>query len=398
MDFKTSPCVESAAFEFIPKGPRLIWGQDCTSLLAREIQRLDSKRSFIVCGRKVASSNWLRAIRTGLGERCVGAFTKVEPHTPLETLLLGVAEARAVSPDCLIAVGGGSAQDAAKLIAFMLAEGDNLEDFRVKWVDRDLHIPSLSKDKISVISIPTTLSAAEVIGAAVYVTGDKRYVIVDPAICPKAVLCDPVIAVTTPVEIFLGTGMNAIAHCVEAIYSRKAQPISDALAMGALRLLVKSLLICAKRPDDLTARQEAQLGACMSGLAYSNTWLGIAHALSQAIGARYRASHGFINSIILSHAMQFNSPVTGVKQEMMAQTMAEITLDGEKVFRAGTASEMIDQLNGHLGLPRRLRDIGISKSELPMIADDGFRVWHTYFNPRRVEGPEELLEVLAGAW
>lgn len=385
-------------FEYVPKGPRIICGRGSETRLAQELEKIGAERSLVVCGRRVAQSGWLQSLRKDLGAKCAGVFGRVEPHTPIEGLREGAAEARRVSADCFVAIGGGSVQDAAKLIALMLAEGEDIDKYRIRWVDRELHIPNPGKPKLPVIGIPTTLSAAEILGAAAYVSGDKRYVIVDPAICPRAVLYDPELAVTTPVDIFLGTGMNAIAHCVESFYSRKAQPISAALGLGALRLLMESLGTCVKDPQDLQAREQALVGACMSGLSYSNTWNGIAHSLSQALGARYRVSHGFVNAIVLPHAMRFNFPATKEKQHMIARAMADVPPFRGSSSGSVDASEMMARFNAHLGLPPRLRDLGVPNSELSVVAEEAFEVWHTYFNPRRVNSPEELLGVLQEAW
>lgn len=390
---------ETEVFEYAVTGPRILWGRGSMSLLGQELSRAAGSRALIVCGRSVERSTWFQSLRDQLGKRCAGVFGEVTPHTPAETIRNGVIAARAVSPDCLVTIGGGSVHDAGKLIALSLVEGDDLDAYRVKWLDgRRLHIPTLSKPKLPLIAVPTTLSAAEVIGAAAYVTGGKRYVIVDPAILPRAVVYDSEIAATTPIEIFLGTGINAIAHCIEAVYSRKAQPISEALALGALRLLMQSLAACAAQPGNLSARQQAQVGACMSGLAYSNTWLGIAHALCQALGARHLVPQGFLHAVMLPHAMRFNLPATETKHKLLAGVMSDAVQDRVPATTPYDAIRIIEQFVAGLDLPQRLRDLAIPEAGLKAVAEDSFEVWHTHFNPRRVESAAELLEVLAQAW
>ena len=379
--------------------PRIVWGAGCVERLEEQMARIGSARAFLLCSRSVHASAWFQAIRRGLGERCAGVFGEVESHTPLESLRRLVQAARAVSADGIVMLGGGSVVDAGKLLALTLAEGDDLAACRVRWTeDRRLSIPVLSKPKLPLIAIPTTLSAAEVVGAATYVEGDKRFVVVDRGILPRVVMYDARIAATTPLELFLGTGMNAIAHCVEAIYSVRAQPFSEALAAGGLRDLVAGLAGCARAPDDLEARERAQIGAALSGISYTTTWLGIAHSLVQALGARYRVAQGLLHAVMLPHAMRYNLPATPQWQP----TMARAILDGLGKRTAqgplDDASTLVEQLRDDIGLPRRLRDLGIARPELSQVADDTFLIWHTYFNPRRVENPAELREVLEAAW
>jgi alcohol dehydrogenase class IV len=385
--------------EFDSVVPRIVWGPGCAEGLEEQMSRIGSSRALLLCGRSVHASPWFKSIRERLGPKCAGVFGEVEAHTPIEMLRRLTTMARAHAADCIVMVGGGSVVDAGKLLALMLAEGEELDAYRVRWTpDRRLSIPVLTRPKLPVIAIPTTLSAAEVVGAATYVDGEQRFVIVDRGILPRVVMYDPRVAATTPRDLFLGTGMNAIAHCVEAIYSVRAQPFSEALAVGALRGLVEGLMGAAARPGDLQALERAQVGAALSGISYTNTWLGIAHSLVQALGARYRTAQGLLHAVMLPHAMRFNLPATGQWQELMSRAI----LDGMKANgqhdRLDDAGALIEALRDSIGLPKRLRDLGIPNTALDAVAEDTFVIWHTYFNPRRVENPAELREVLAAAW
>ena len=389
---------EAAIREYDSALPRIVWGAGCGSRLGEEMARIGVSRGLVMCSRTVAASPWFEALRSRLGVRCAAVFGEVTPHTPVEMLRRAVATARTHSADCIVMVGGGSVQDAGKLVALILAEGEDLEAFKVHWTnDRRLAIPTLVQPKIPLIAVPTTLSAAEVVGAAAYVDVDKRFVIVDRGILPRVVMYDPQVAVTTPLDLFLGTGINAIAHCVEAICSVRAQPFSEALAVAALRALIESLGACATAPADVSARERAQIGAAMSGIAYTNTWLGIAHSLVQALGARYRFAQGSLHAVILPHAMRFNEPATRGRQELMCKAIA-VGLGRRPDVAGDSAAALMERFRDSLHLPRQLRQLGIPESELGLVAEDAFLVWHTYFNPRRVESPAELREVLAGAW
>lgn len=385
--------------EYDPAMPRIVWGPGCAQQLEQQLDRLGVRRALLLAGRSLGGSEWLRAFRERLGSRCAGVFGAVEPHTPLETLRAAVSHARDSRADCLVMIGGGSVQDTGKLAALVLAEGEDLEAHRVRWTrDRRLIIPALAKEKLPLIAVPTTLSAAEVVGAATYVDGHKRFVIVDRALLPRVVMYDSKLAVTTPAMLFMGTGINAIAHCVEAVYSVRAQPFSDALAVGSLRLLIAGLAECAKAPESAAAREQALIGAAMSGIAYANTWLGVAHSLCQALGARYRVAQGLLHAVILPHAMRFNRPATEASQERIRGVFRDSPASRALADGADDTATLVARFIASLGLPARLRELEVPEAGLAQVAEDAFEIWHTYFNPRRVESPEELRQVLAAAW
>lgn len=396
---KTRVAAGAPVHEYDSVLPRIVWGEDCANRLAEEMARIGARRALLLCSRSVSASPWFKALLSLIGDSCGGVFGEVAPHTPVETLRRALSLARSQAADCVVMVGGGSVVDTGKLVALALAEGEDLEACKVRWTaERGLSIPLLTRPKIPLIAVPTTLSAAEVVGAATYVNGDKRFVIVDRGLLPRVVMYDPIVAATTPLQLFLGTGMNAIAHCVEAIYSVRAQPFSEALAVGGLRALVGGLAACSAAPADTAARQKAQIGAALSGIAYTNTWLGIAHSLVQALGARYRMAQGLLHAVVLPHAMRFNLPATRAAQELMCRAIAEGLGMHIGEARLDDAAAMVERFRDSIGLPRRLRELGVPESELGMVAEDTFLIWHTYFNPRRVESPAELHDVLAAAW
>jgi maleylacetate reductase len=384
--------------EYSPVIPRIVWGAGYASRLADEVERLGAKRALIVCSRSVGASAWFTQLHDGLASHCAGTFSEARAHTPIETLAACVDAFRRSSADCMIMIGGGSVQDTAKLAALILAEGDDLERCRVRWTsDRRLSIPALAAPKIPLIAVPTTLAAAEVVGAATYVDADKRYVVVDRGLLPRTVVYDPSIAVCTPLALFLGTGINAVAHCIEAICSVRAQPFSEALALGALTRLVSALSGCAANPGSLHFREQAQVAAGMSGIAYATTWLGIAHSLCQALGARLRAPQGALHAVMLPHAMAFNAPATRARERDMVDAIARGMPHGTVRASMNSASLTAEFIRG-LGLSTSLRELGIPRDILPAVAEDAFSIWHTFFNPRKVEGPQQLLEILEAAW
>jgi alcohol dehydrogenase class IV len=204
----------------------------------------------------------------------------------------------------------------------------------------------------------------------------------DPQLAARIVVHDPCVLAATPPMVLLTTGVNALAHCVEGIYSRMANPLSTALAIGAAPLLARGLrAVAAGHPNesDLAALGE---GASLAGMVLANARVGIAHAICHVLGARFGVPHGVANSIMLPPSLAFNLPATRAEQKIFADALG---CD-------------VEELRNEIGVPSRLRDVGVQRSVLPEAARDVMYERGLHFNPRRVSGPEEVHEILLAAW
>lgn len=392
-------------FEFtnalIPR--KIIFKQGAIKEIGRILEGISSKRALLICGKDIyGSTNIIDRLKNILKDRCVGVFNGVKPHAITTTISDGSQVCRELGADVLISIGGGSSHDTAKGIAILIAEGgNNILDYHVIFEPPDLmKIPELPHEKLPIITIPTTLSGAEMIGAAGYTDPITKYkkIVLDPKVTPIVVTYDPEVALTTPVEVFISTGMNALDHCIETIYSRRHQPISDVLAMEAIILLVDCLPKCVKDKSNIDAREKGQLASCMAALAYSNSWLGINHAISHCLGARYGIPHGIAHAIMLPHGMRFNLEVTADRQALIARAMGVETKGMSEVAAGAAGADAVVQLNEILRLPRRLRDVGVPKEGLDILAEDTMQDRQLYFNPKRIECKEQVLEILRNAW
>lgn len=284
-------------------------------------------------------------------------------------------------------------------MATLLAGEARLADCAVRVVDGRPTAPKRLRVPVPIIAVPTTLSAAEMLGAASFVdpATSRKISLDDAALVPRAVILDPVVSRTTPREQFLASGLNALDHCVEALYTRFHQPIADGLALQAARLLSRGLAGCADDPEDLEARLLAHLGAASSGLAYGSTQVAITHAMCGALGARLRVSHALANGVMLPHGMRFNLACAA---DAIARFGEACGADGRGsvVGRAEAAVAWVEEFRARLGLPARLRDIGVRRDVLPVVAEDAFRHRQTYYNPRPVRDADEIVALLEAAW
>src|SRR5881396_467143 len=345
----------------------------CVEEVAPQLGRLGRTRAYVVTGSSLAFGRVGQTVRDALGPMMVGMFSGARPHVPVETAEQVANEAQSLNADVIIGLGGGSPIGTAKAAVARLAGGATAAD--VRWM---------------VAAIPTTYAGSEV--TPVFGTTDvahgRKEVVRDPGIRPRLVLYDPELAIDTPADLTAGTGINALAHCVEGLYSNDAGDEERAMASRAATLLVEHLPKAFARPDDLTHRYHLFEASMLAGLVLTRAGMGVHHGLCHVLGGRYNAPHGVLNAIILPIAGPAYSqlaPVFGLKPTDSPKT-------GEAVCRAMT--DFIRQFR----LPYRLRELGIPKTDLPAVAADALQSQSVRRNPRPVRDARDALMILEAAW
>src|SRR5256886_16030867 len=323
----------------------------CVEEVAPQLGRLGRTRAYVVTGSSLAFGRVGQTVRNALGPIMVGMFTGTRPHVPVETAEQVANEAHSLNADVLIGLGGGSPIGTAKAAVARLAGGTTAGDAR--WL---------------VAAIPTTYSGSEVtpvFGTTDVVHGRKE-VVRNLGIRPRLVLYDPELAIDTPPDLTAGTGINALAHCVEGLYSNDGGDEERAMAVRAATLLVEHLPQAFARQDDLAHRYHLFEASMLAGLVLTRAGMGVHHGLCHVLGGRYNAPHGVLNAIILPHAMRFNLPVAGPAYSQLAPLFglkaADSPKTGEAVCRAMT------DFIGQFRLPYRLRELGIPKTDFPAAA------------------------------
>jgi alcohol dehydrogenase class IV len=261
-----------------------------------------------------------------------------------------------------------------------------------------LTIPALTRPKLPHLAIPTTLSGAEFTHIAGITRTDVgvKEIFLDPQLVPRVVFLDPTFTLPTPTTLWASTGLKALDHAIESVYSLKSNPFTDALCLEAVRQVFTHLERSVTRPDDLALRLALQHASWLACYGITNTWVGLGHALCHQVGARCGVPHGIAAGILLPHAMAFNRPVTLERQALLAQAMAI-----EGVTLAASATEAADRVAGlvaRLGVPQRLRDVGVSRTALGAIADHTARDFVVRTNPRPIRSAAEIRALLEEAW
>lgn len=381
---------------------RVIYGPGSVARLGEELERLGARRALVVTGNSIATgTDLLDRVRASLGGRLAGIFGEAREHNPREAVVEGAALARQAGADALVSLGGGSAIDCAKGIAVVLAEGKGWEECRIvfEFPDR-LRIPTLTRPKLPHLAIPTTLSGAEF----THVTGILRREVstkegfLDPRLAPRVVFLDPEVTLATPPRLWASTGLKALDHCVESVYSVRQSHFRVALCLEAVRLVFDNLEASLARPADLGVRLRLQEAAWLAGYAMTNSWAGISHALGHQLGSRCGVPHGMTSGILLPRAMAFNRPVTLERQALLAEAMGGARPGMSAEEAAVAAADAVADLVRRLGLPQRLRDVGVPEAALEAVAAGTAGDFFVSLNPRPIRGKDEILGLLREAW
>ncbi|HEY8813704.1 MAG TPA: iron-containing alcohol dehydrogenase [Candidatus Dormibacteraeota bacterium] len=325
--------------------PRAIhWGSGALTQLAPELKRLQMNRVALFTNRSLLKEGVLvETVRSALGEAEAPATVVISQHAPQKEIDTALEQATDAGVDGILSFGGGSAIDAAKIVA-------------VKLADRR----GLAYRGLPHIAIPTTLSVAELAGGAGFTNedGDKAGMR-DVRLLLDSVIYDPALTAATPLALWLSTGIRALDHGVEGFLAEGEHPFSDTLALEGIRRLFASLPRAMASPGDLEVRTENQLAAWFTFTLPGPSAGGLSHVMGKQIGARHGIPHGVTSCLLLPHVLRF-------LRERMPEKVATL---GEATG-SGDASGDIQHLIASLGLPQRISDYGIGEPELRRAASE----------------------------
>lgn len=378
---------------------KLLCRPGAIAALGDEVRAIGSHRLMLVSGTRSSQAAAARAVRATLGELIAAECCGIPQHSGVQDVTALASHARNMRVDGFIAVGGGSASDSAKGAAILLAEGGSLVDHANVFYPPDRYVQKvLNAPKLPIIAVPTTLSAAEVTpGLGIRDEHGHKLVFWDPGVVPCLITLDAAAAQDVPADVFATTGMNALAHCLEGMYSRVRNPISEGLALQGIRYLRTALPRVVTQPNDAGAREDALIGAYLSGLVISNARVGIHHGICHGLGSLGGLPHGVANSIMLPHAMRFNREAATVHLALAAEALGVQTRGLTSVEAVDAAIAAVEALQRTIGVPRRLSEAGLDRSLLPRLAQGAMSDRGLYFNPR-LASEADVLALLEAAW
>ena len=367
----------------------VVFGHPAAEAIVAQMDRLGASRAFLmVSGTLNRQTGEIEKIRKALGSRCVATFDAMPPHTPREAVIAAAGQARAAGADLIVTVGGGSITDGAKAVQLCLANDvrtvEDIERIRThKGVAPPMNAPTVRQ-----ISVPTTIAGGE-FSAIAGVTNARTKVkemLRHELVMPRAAILDPALTVHTPEWLFLSTGIRAVDHCVEGLCSREAHPYADAQAMKGLTMLAQALPRVKASPGDLDARMDCQIGTWLSMAPLSaGVPMGASHGIGYVLGAVFDVPHGYTSCVMLPSVMRWNKQDNAERQALVSEAMGQPGKD---------AADVLDRFIRGLGLPRSLRDVRVGPEHFDAIAEQAMRTPWVPRNPRKIDTPAQVREIL----
>ncbi|WP_179403944.1 iron-containing alcohol dehydrogenase [Burkholderia guangdongensis] len=331
-------------FIYNGRAARVVFGAGSRAHLERELLALGAQKAMILFGREQLPLG--TSVADQLGARTAGVFDRATMHVPAELVTQARVAATSMGADCLIAVGGGSAIGLAKAIA----------------LESDLPI----------LALPTTYAGSEMTPIYGITDAGLKRTGTDLRVLPKTVIYDPDLTVTLPVGMSVTSGINAIAHAAEGLYSRDANPLTSLMAEDGIAALARSLPRIVSKPDDPAARADALYGAWLCGAVLGSVGMALHHKLCHTLGGSFNLPHAPTHTIVLPHALAYNAEAVPDAMKRIARAVGH-----------DDAAQGLYELARANGAPIALKDIGMLEDQLDQAAD--IACSNAYWNPRPLE-------------
>jgi maleylacetate reductase len=344
------------AFIYNSAAARVVFGQGSLQHLVRETDLLGARRALVLSTPEQRAS--AERVAAMLGDRCAGIFDRATMHVPIETAREATEFARQLDADCAIAIGGGSTMGLGKAIALESA--------------------------LPILAIPTTYAGSEMTPIYGITEAGLKKTGRDARVLPRTVIYDPELSAGLPVALSVTSGVNAMAHAAEGLYSAEANPIMSMFAEEGLRALAEGLPQVVARPDDMAARSQCLYGAWLCGTVLGNVGMALHHKLCHTLGGTWNLPHAETHTVILPHALAYNA---GAAPEAMRRIA--------RALGAQDAAGGIYDLARSLNAPASLQELGMPREALERCTD--IVLQNAYANPRALER-DALRALLEDAW
>ncbi|NNC14583.1 iron-containing alcohol dehydrogenase [Corallococcus exiguus] len=362
---------------------RIVFGAGALQKLPAHAARLNMKRPLLVTDAGVVKAGLAARVADvlkGAGLECA-VFDRVEPNPTERDVFAGLEAYRAHKADGIVALGGGSALDAGKLVQLLTTHEPPLS----RYDDAKGGDQYVRDDLPPLIAIPTTAGTGSEVGRSGVVTladTGRKTVIFSPHLLPKAAVIDPELTLGLPPSVTAATGMDALTHCIEAYVANGFHPLADAVAIDGVMRVGRSLVTAVKEGRDLAARTDMMVAAMEGAMAFQKG-LGASHALAHALTPISNVPHGLANAIVLPAVMEFNRAACTARLARIATALGDTSNAREEVL-AANAIDRVRKLAASVGIPTRLREAGVQEKDLEHIAQKAFQDASHQGNPRTV--------------
>ena len=368
---------------------KLYLGINSHRKLSEIVADLAVKNLFLLTDNVIASTEMYKLVEDTLREIPVTfeVFTDIEPEPSVTTVEKAYQLYRKTNASGLLALGGGSTIDVGKAVGILATNGGTIYDYQ--------GLDKFSKAPLPLIAIPTTAGTGSEVSGSCVITDTARGVkmsIQSPTWIPaRAAILDPLALRSLPSSVATHAGMDAFVHAFESYVSLNASPVSDAVNLYALELIAHNIRPFVSNRSNLDAGLKMLCAASLASIGFTQTRLGNVHCMARLVGAAFHVSHGLSNAVCLPCVAEFNLMATPQKFARVALAMGE-NVQGLTTLEAGRkAVDAMKQLNKDLGIPERLRDIGVTEDKIPEMATRAFESNYNRWNPRYTTVEDFLL-------
>ncbi|WEX11070.1 maleylacetate reductase [Chelativorans sp. AA-79] len=344
------------SFTYTALPGRVVFGAGTLVRLPEELERLGRTRALILSTPQQAAQT--REIAALLGERAVGLFDGAAMHTPVEVTERAMVTLRELDADCTVAFGGGSTTGLGKAIAL--------------------------RTDLPQICIPTTYAGSEMTPILGETAGGVKTTQRSGKVLPETVIYDVDLTLTLPASLSVTSGMNAMAHAVEALYAEDRNPVISMLAEAAVGALAAALPRIVEDPSDRAVRSDALYGAWLCGTCLGAVGMALHHKLCHVLGGLFDLPHAETHTVVLPHAVAYNASAAGEAMAALARAL-----------QTDDPARALFDLAGRLGAPRALKEIGMPRDGIGRAVELALK--NPYWNPRPIEA-EAIRSLIARAW
>ena len=390
---------------------QLVFGRGAVGRLGSLIRNEGKQRIFVVSDEHLVQAGLVELVQAALSAAGLQilVYTGGQPEPAISTATSAADAARAFRPDCVLGLGGGSNMDLAKIVAVLLAHGGE--------PSRYFGFNNVPGPVVPLVCVPTTAGTGSEVSHAAVLTDTAAAIKVSTLsryLRPSIALVDPALSDRCPRQVTADSGIDALTHAIEAYTAIDFQeldeadgapvayegryPLGERLAEEAIHLIGKHLVNAVQAGDNREARDGMALAATVAGLAFSNCAVAVVHALEYPLGGAVHVTHGAGNGLLLPHVMSYNLPVRGPALAKVATLLGESTTGLSIADAAERAINSVERISRAIGIPRRLRDLGVRREQLPGFAEKSFAIKRLMGTNPRQPTLADLLSILEQAY
>lgn len=376
-----------------PAIDRVIYGKAASEAIREEAERLNAERVFLIASRTLNSkTDEIEKIRHTLGDKHAVTFDGIAQHTTRKQAAEVALHAKEARADLVVAVGGGSAVDLAKIV-IMAMEHDIRDEagFDPFPMGPGMSFSPFRSPTVRQIAVPSTLNGGEY-NAAALVTDERqklKQIFFHPQMMPVSIILDPALTLHTPTKLWMGSGTRSMDHGIEALCSPAGTPLADEVVLAGIRTLREGMIRTLQQPDDLEARRLSQYGSWLASFGLqARVPMGASHGIGHVLGGTFNVPHYYCTPVIMPSLLRYNKPFTEDAQKRLATALGA---PGDE------AADAFTEFTRRLGLPGRLAEVGIGEDKFDQISKIAINHRFVKANPRPFKDEADIVDLLRAA-